>query len=568
MILLIFNGVTGIELSWTKLGIAGPDVAPARREAAAAFDASGNRLIVYGGRVDSKSTVFDDTWSLSLPTGDEDAVWSPLAESGPPPPRRFSCVSGSTATHFYVAVGEGVTDAGDRVFYDDVWRLDFATDSWEEVVTSGARPEARYGSGGGIAAGGAALFVTHGFASDRYQNSFRLDLDTMVWVDVTPSSLVDSSVSAPTGPNKRCLHGATVLDGGRIALFGGCGSGGFGPCPAQDAWLLSASNTNGDAATNFWSQSTSVCAGPRLYSSMAPLPDGDTVVLYGGTGGASGSPAPGEVSLWNTETDEWVRVQPGGEQPEPQQGASLVSAGHSLLAFGGQSSDGVTSDVWVLGGDSVGTLETLDCPVAPPFRELHATCMLLSWGICLPLGITIARFMRNTKPLWFKLHRGLQYTGVVLQLLGFVFAMLMVGAGKFAALPHALFGVVAFLIGFQQPLNAYFRPEPPHEKTPKRVFWERWHKYGGRLGAFLGLINPFWGIAYLTGTAPPLFVIYSVWVGGLVGFWLAMTFSGHPGPENPSVIARKLRLCGKDLYATLPSTSDGGSAPPATSTAS
>ena len=96
-----------------------------------------------------------------------------------------------------------------------------------------------------------------------------------------------------------------------------------------------------------------------------------------------------------------------------------------------------------------------------------------------------------------------------------------------------------------------------------------WHKYSGRAAVCLGLINCFFGIqqivrACLRASAPngslapvdgcpvvaaaplqdvvhrtsgPAFIIYSIWVAGLVTFWIGMTLAGKPGRENPSPVA-------------------------------
>lgn len=41
------------------------------------------------------------------------------------------------------------------------------------------------------------------------------------------------------------------------------------------------------------------------------------------------------------------------------------------------------------------------------------------------------------------------------------------------------FFLVVVLIGIQQPINAYFRPEPPTPPSPKRIRWALFHKYCG-----------------------------------------------------------------------------------------
>ena len=54
--------------------------------------------------------------------------------------------------------------------------------------------------------------------------------------------------------------------------------------------------------------------------------------------------------------------------------------------------------------------------------------MCLSWGILLPWGVTIASRTRKTgkKGAWFKLHLRFQIIGTLLQIVGFVLAIIHV----------------------------------------------------------------------------------------------------------------------------------------------
>ncbi len=111
-------------------------------------------------------------------------------------------------------------------------------------------------------------------------------------------------------PFARCLvAGATLGATGseQVVMWGGCGSLGHGPCPANDVWRY-------DQRTRTWDE-LSKCPGPRNRASMAVWPTdtttlppsstdngldaADTVVLFGGSGGIWGSGNAGEVNLLN-----------------------------------------------------------------------------------------------------------------------------------------------------------------------------------------------------------------------------------------------------------------------------
>jgi hypothetical protein len=64
-----------------------------------------------------------------------------------------------------------------------------------------------------------------------------------------------------------------------------------------------------------------------------------------------------------------------------------------VLAIGGAGVP--TLDVWLLNGTSIADNRVLPCPFLLDIRLLHGLLMLLSWGILLPIGVTIARFARR-----------------------------------------------------------------------------------------------------------------------------------------------------------------------------
>ena len=124
----------------------------------------------------------------------------------------------------------------------------------------------------------------------------------------------------------------------------------------------------------------------------------------------------------------------------------------------------------------------------------HGSLMLLSWGFLLPLGATVARFMKHTDPLWFKLHRGLQMSGLFLAFIGFVIALanfnVFSGGASKAGIAHGSAGIVIMTIGLLQPINACLRPHKESGATvrsPSRRAWERFHKGGGYLALLLAI---------------------------------------------------------------------------------
>merc|ERR1711862_539277 len=94
-------------------------------------------------------------------------------------------------------------------------------------------------------------------------------------------------------------------------------------------------------------------------------------------------------------------------------------------------------------------------------------------------------------PIWFAGHRILQSVGVVLQLMGFFFALLWKKAAHFK-LPHEILGLVMVILGTLQPVNAQLRnlsfvghPHPDGTRSPLRKAWEVLHKGSGYIAVVM-----------------------------------------------------------------------------------
>jgi len=125
---------------------------------------------------------------------------------------------------------------------------------------------------------------------------------------------------------------------------------------------------------------------------------------------------------------------------------------------------------------------------------LHASLMLVGWGLLLPSGVVIARFSKHRKDaFWYKVHRTIQPIGILLAFIAWIIALLNFSALGNTTMPifnaHAVCGMITMSIGIFQPINAVLRPHLPssveEEKSEIRVFWEYLHKGLGYLGVFV-----------------------------------------------------------------------------------
>ena len=207
--------VANSQVQWTKIEVKGGSPIPsARRDGALGYLAEQNVLVLFGGR--GTGGIVGDTWVFDITTKTWNKVSETLADDNTTiPERRYSMVYGAWKESFYISTGEGSS----RVFYDDVVRFNLTSKKWAKLdAKTSVRPEKRYGSGGGIHKDGDGLYVTHGFAGERYSNTFKFDFNKNEWIEVFSGT----NSYNPSYPHARCLHGSTMTGKNELVLFGGC----------------------------------------------------------------------------------------------------------------------------------------------------------------------------------------------------------------------------------------------------------------------------------------------------------------------------------------------------------
>ena len=149
----------------------------------------------------------------------------------------------------------------------------------------------------------------------------------------------------------------------------------------------------------------------------------------------------------------------------------------------------------------------------------HGWLMALAWGVLVPFGVWSARYGKappggdalderdadrdaawrrarawvGAEGRWFKMHRALTASGLALALLGV--AIMVAEAeehvGEHLVSAHSALGTATLVLGFAQPLNAYFRPDAPSgaaraagvgtlsPKSTARFAWEAAHRVLG-----------------------------------------------------------------------------------------
>lgn len=204
--------------------------------------------------------------------------------------------------------------------------------------------------------------------------------------------------------------------------------------------------------------------------------------------------------------------------------------------------------------------------VIDPRIAWHARAMVLAWGVLLPLGALAARFLkilpgqgwprRLDHPLWWNLHRTLQYLGVLLTA-GGVYLVWRMGAGPAPSL-HAWLGWTLVIVVLLQTGGGWLRgskgsPGEPggdhYAMTRRRIVFERLHKSLGWAAILIGMVTI--GLGLQLADAPRWMpVVLGLWWALLVWLavvlqrrgWCADTYQAiwgpsraHPGNRIPPV---------------------------------
>ncbi|XP_021739481.1 cytochrome b561, DM13 and DOMON domain-containing protein At5g54830 [Chenopodium quinoa] len=135
-----------------------------------------------------------------------------------------------------------------------------------------------------------------------------------------------------------------------------------------------------------------------------------------------------------------------------------------------------------------------------PVLAVHGFMMFLAWGILLPAGVLTARYLKHMKgDGWYKVHVYLQYSGLAIVLLGFLFAVAEL-KGLFMTSLHVKLGMAGVVLACFQPINASLRPKKASNgESPslKRVIWEYSHVIIGRSAIMIGMAALLTGMKHL-----------------------------------------------------------------------
>jgi len=171
------------------------------------------------------------------------------------------------------------------------------------------------------------------------------------------------------------------------------------------------------------------------------------------------------------------------------------------------------------GGASISVIEDLST-----YWRAHGILMTIGWGILIPVGVMVARTLKDKNPVWFYVHVVANSAGLLAAIAGFVMALIKFERDD--TFRHRQVGISVMALGFLQPLNAAVRPHPGGFLRDQ---WEWVHWTVGRAALVLAIWNIFTGLdefEILEEVGSKKYhVMYGMWL--MVLFLVYLTLEGR-----------------------------------------
>lgn len=131
-------------------------------------------------------------------------------------------------------------------------------------------------------------------------------------------------------------------------------------------------------------------------------------------------------------------------------------------------------------------------------RNIHGVLNAVSWGILMPLGAIVARYMRVFKsadPAWFYLHITCQFSAYVVGIAGWGTGLKLGSQSPGITYhSHRNIGITLFCFATLQVFALLLRPKKEHKY---RLYWNMYHHTIGYAVIILSVINVFKGFHIL-----------------------------------------------------------------------
>lgn len=132
-------------------------------------------------------------------------------------------------------------------------------------------------------------------------------------------------------------------------------------------------------------------------------------------------------------------------------------------------------------------------------RNTHGVISALSWGVLMPIGVIMARYLRVFKsadPAWFYLHMTIQCSAYIIGVAGFSTGIKLGNDSEGTEqTEHRRLGITLFCFATLQVFALLLRPSKDHKY---RRFWNFYHHAVGYAVIVLSIINIFKGFEILS----------------------------------------------------------------------
>ncbi|KAL8045527.1 hypothetical protein ABFX02_08G120000 [Erythranthe guttata] len=131
-------------------------------------------------------------------------------------------------------------------------------------------------------------------------------------------------------------------------------------------------------------------------------------------------------------------------------------------------------------------------------RNVHGVLNVVSWGILMPIGAMLARYLKvfkSANPAWFYLHVACQVSAYIVGVAGWGTG-LKLGSDSpgIEQTTHRNIGITMFSLATLQVFALLLRPKPDHKY---RMYWNMYHYAIGYSVIILSIINIFEGLDIL-----------------------------------------------------------------------
>ncbi|CAN6574145.1 unnamed protein product [Malus baccata var. baccata] len=156
-------------------------------------------------------------------------------------------------------------------------------------------------------------------------------------------------------------------------------------------------------------------------------------------------------------------------------------------------------------------------------RTVHGIMNAIAWGIMLPIGAVLARYLRHIQslgPTWFYVHAGVQLFAFFVGTVGFAIGIRLgdMSPGVQYGL-HRKLGFAAFCLGALQTLALLFRPKTTNKY---RKYWKSYHHLVGYACVVLGVVNVFQGFEVMGEGRSFAKLVYCLGLSTLIGVCIAL----------------------------------------------